>query len=289
VLRASGAWAWGAVALVLSVVAGCEGDPPARAISRPAGAAPSPAPVAHSTPAPVPPGKQGPPFILSMGNGVQMEFISIPTGSFTFGDGSNGIPRRTVTFDRPYYMAKTEVTQQQWSAVISVNPSAVKGPTLPVHRLSWGDCQDLVRKMNFKYSQSGMRFDIPGEAQWEYACRAGMTTRLDSPDDPNKIEQYAWLASNSQYAPHAVAGRKPNAWGLCDMQGNIAEWCGDVYNTGSDSLTSEARQAGSGPWYVVRGGNYRDSSSDCTSSSRLMRRAIVPMRQDGLRLMCTPK
>ena len=240
----------------------------------------------------VPPPPQQAPFVLDMAPGVRMEFQWIPPGSFMMGDLREGIARHKVTFERPFYLAKYEVTQQQWAVLMPDNPSAIKRPDYPVHRVHREDCEAFVKAMNEKYAASGMTFALPTEAQWEYACRAGHAVRVDTPDDPSRIEQYAWLGSNSGYEPHPVGQKKPNDWGLHDMQGNVAEWCADeLFARGHlPGLPPEAlNESPDEPWYVVRGGNYRDGASACTSSARVLRRGFVPLRHDGLRLLSTPK
>lgn len=240
-----------------------------------------------------PPPKQEKPFVLQMAPGITMEFQWIPPGEAMIGDPKEGIPRHEEKFPKPFYLGKTEVTQEQWDVVMATNPSVMKAPKLPVHRVQREDWQVFLKAMNEKFSaRTGMRFSLPTEAQWEYACRAGKVVKLDTPDDPPRIPDHAWLGSNSKYEPHPVAQKKPNGWGLYDMQGNVAEWCSDVL---SASAGASLRSAASDPadsrddaLYVVRGGNYRDGPPACVSTSRLLRRATVPLRYDGLRLMCEP-
>lgn len=240
-----------------------------------------------------PPPQTEKPFHLELAPGISMEFMWIPPGTFMMGDPSEGIPRHEEKIARPFYMGKTEVTQQQWMAVMSSNPSAMKRPHFPVHRVQRADCDAFVKGMNEKYGSSGMVFALPTEAQWEYACRAGNAVKIDTPDDPERIGEYAWLGSNSQYEPHPVAQKKPNDWGLYDMQGNVAEWCSDVLSATEGRALSYPGSGGQDPtgepWYVVRGGNYRDGPSACTSTARVLRRDVVALRHDGLRLVCTPK
>lgn len=241
----------------------------------------------------VPPPKQEKPFTLDMATGVTMEFMWIPPGEFMMGDPREGILRHRETFTRPFYLGATEVTQRQWDVVMATNPSVMKAPDLPVHRAQWEDCQVFLAAMNEKYNgRVGMKFSLPTEAQWEYACRAGNVVKVDTPDDPLRIAQYAWLGSNSHYEPHPVAQKKPNDWGLYDMQGNVAEWCADVLpaSAGPPGPASPggASDSPGDSWYVVRGGNYRDGPPACTSTSRFVRRAAVPLRYDGLRLVCEP-
>jgi formylglycine-generating enzyme required for sulfatase activity len=229
-----------------------------------------------------------------MAPGVTMEFVHVPAGSFIMGDSKEGIPRHRETIAKDFYLGRTEVTQEQWKVLMAPDPSPMKRPGFPVHRVHWEDVQAYVQAMNQKYAGTGMQFALPTEAQWEYACRAGNVVKVDTPDDPARIDQYAWLGSNSQYGPHAVALKKPNDWGPHDMQGNMAEWCADILQPGPGGrvpgLPPDAPDDASGDtWHVVRGGNYRDGASACQSTSRLVRRGLVPLRHDGLRVMCAPK
>jgi formylglycine-generating enzyme required for sulfatase activity len=235
----------------------------------------------------VPPGEQtGKPFVLQMTPQIKMEFAWIPPGDYMTGlaDGSNGLPRKKASFDKPFYIAIYEVTQEQWKAVMGGNPSLIRGDKYPVERVSWTAAQEFIRKMNEKYGSSGMKFDLPTEAQWEYCCRGGRMMKLNSGDDPNRIDEYAWMGSNSTMnggpSLHPVGQKKANDWGLYDMQGNVAEWCRD--------LVSGEGASGDEEMHAVRGGNYHGGVSECLSTSRVPRRDDVKLRADGLRLMCSP-
>jgi formylglycine-generating enzyme required for sulfatase activity len=232
----------------------------------------------------IPPGEQtGKPFVLEMAPQVKMEFAWIPPGEFMMGtaDGSNGLPRKKVSFDKPFYMGIYEVTQEQWKAVMDGNPSLIVGDKYPVEKVNWGPAQEFVRKMNQKYASSGKTFDLPTEAQWEYCSRGGRMIILNTGDDPSRIDEYAWMGGNSAMnggpSLHPVGQKKPNDWGLYDMHGNIAEWCKDpVVGEGGDEM------------HAVRGGNYHSGVKECLSTSRVPRRDDVNLRADGLRLTCTP-
>jgi formylglycine-generating enzyme required for sulfatase activity len=274
--------------VLLAPLGGCSDEGPAEDAGKTAAATARPAEAEPPDPAPV---KQEPPWTLAMAPGVSMEFAWIPPGAFFMASADEGASRRKIRFLKPFYLGRTEVTQEQWSVVMPDNPSAVKGPKYPVQRVEWADCQALVAAMNAKYGGGGLQFALPTEAQWEYACRARTPGQLESSDDLDLIERYAWLSSNSHYEPHPVGRKTANAWGLFDMQGNVAEWCLHEIRPGSNA--DEPRRAAQAvgdssdaPVYVVRGGNYRDGASACTSTSRLLRRAVVPMRQDGVRLLC---
>jgi formylglycine-generating enzyme required for sulfatase activity len=170
---------------------------------------------------------------VDLGGGVEMEFVLIPTGEFVMGDdrGADGEkPAHKVKITQPFYLGKYEVTQEQWEAVMGHNPSQFKGPNNPVERVSWHDCQTFLAKLNEKLGADGGEFSLPTEAQWEYACRAGTTTQYSFGDDFSGIGDYAWCGGNSEGMPHPVGQKKPNAWGLHDMHGNVLEFCADWFS-----------------------------------------------------------
>ena len=201
----------------------------------------------------------------------------IPAGSFKM-QGST-----TTTLTKPFYIGVFEVTQKQWELVMGSNPcsstSYGKGNTYPVHYVSYNmvrgssngaqwpssssvDADSFIGRLQ---ARTGLNFDLPTEAQWEYACRAGTTTTYSYGDSANG--NYMWYTDNSSSSTHPVGSKLPNPWGLYDMHGNVWEWCLDWYGTlayGTDPLGSS-----SGSCRVSRGGSWGNSASDCTSSYRL--------------------
>ncbi|MBC8875908.1 MAG: formylglycine-generating enzyme family protein [Planctomycetes bacterium] len=187
-----------------------------------------------------PTAKQSPAGVAQAGNahkrlqielaaGVRMELVLIPAGQFTMGDDEGADwakPLHRVAITKPFYLGKHEVTQEQWEAVMGGNPSHFKGPKHPVDSVSWDDCKVFVTKLNSKFPVGGVTFILPTEAQWEYACRAGAATAFSFGDDADKLEEYAWW-DTPMITTHPVGQKKPNAWGLYDMHGNVAEWCSD--------------------------------------------------------------
>ena len=209
------------------------------------------------------PGKtEGPPkgLTVDLGGGVKMEFVLIPAGSFMMGD-EKGMdwekPVHKVTITKPFYLGKYEVTQEQWQAVMGSNPSRFKGPKNPVERVSWDDCQAFLAKLNEKFRSGGAKFGLPTEAQWEFACRAGTTTQYSFGEDPAKLGDYAWWAENAKDTTHPVGQKKPNAWGLYDMHGNVWEWCADRWDANYYAKSPANDPVGPDPGMdrVLRGGS----------------------------------
>ena len=227
-----------------------------------------------------------------LGGGVKLEMILIRPGSFMMGSDkgdSDEKPAHKVKITNPFYLGKFEVTQAQYQAVMGSNPSNFKGEgNLPVEMVSWDDCQGFLKKLNEK--MPGKEFRLPTEAEWEFACRAGSTTEYCFGDDESILEQYAWYSNNSNSKTHPVGGKKPNAWGLYDMYGNVWEWCNDYYGDkyyesspaedpkGADSSDVRVLRGGSGstfvPWY-------------CRSATRSGDVPTVRTVDNGFRVSCS--
>ena len=193
-------------------------------------------------------------FTEDLGNGVTLDMVYIPAGSFMMGTDDaeiarlckeyaisknwfkNEVPQHRVTLNA-FYMAKYPITQAQYQAIMGSNPShfsnAKNAPLskggwgdYPVEEVSWDMAQQFCQKLSQK---TGKKYKLPSEAQWEYACRAGSTTKYYFGDDDNQLGDYAWYDDNSNCQTHAVGEKKPNQWGLYDMLGNVPEWCEDDY------------------------------------------------------------
>ena len=206
---------------------------------------------------------------IDLGGGVQMELVFVRPGSFMMGSdagSSDEKPVHKVTLAKPFYLGKFEVTQEQWQAVMGSNPSNFKGPKLPVENVSWNDCQSFLTKLQEK---TGRKFALPTEAQWEYACRAGTTTRYSFGDSDASLAEYGWFSSNSGSTTHPVGERKPNPWGLYDMHGNVWEWCADWFASSYPSGdATDPQGALSGSSRVLRGGAWIGSAVALRSSFR---------------------
>jgi formylglycine-generating enzyme required for sulfatase activity len=200
--------------------------------------------------------------------GVELTMVWCPPGTFTMWD-------QQVTLTKGFWIGKTEVTQAQWKSVMGNNPSDFTGDdNLPVDQVSWNDCQELCDKLGLQ---------LPTEAQWEYACRAGSTGPYAG---SGNLDEMGWYERNSGGKTHPVGTKQPNAWGLYDMHGNMLEWCEDWYsNRYSSGAVKDPRGPSSGKHRVVRGGGCRYDAAGCTSSSRLAGRP--ESRGIGFRLVRT--
>jgi formylglycine-generating enzyme required for sulfatase activity len=172
---------------------------------------------------------------------------------------SDASPRRRVTLTQPFYLGQYEVTQEQWEKVMGSNPSHCQGAKRPVDTVSWNACQEFLAKLQ---KRTGRKLALPTEAQWEYACRAGTSTPWSFGDSDATMGDYAWSDSNSGHTTHAVGEKKPNAWGLYDMHGNVAEWCADWYVKHAYSRGDATDPSGpaSGDSRIARGGAWGDDS-----------------------------
>jgi len=186
---------------------------------------------------------------LDLGGGVTMKMVLIPAGKFTTGAGEYG---REVTISKPFYMGVTEVTQEQYQAVMSKNPSWSKGATNPVDGVSWNDATEFCKKLSEKTHQT---VRLPTAAEWEYACRAGTQTAFSFGDDPAELGDYAWWDGNSAKTTHPVGQKKPNAWGLYDIHGNVLEWCVDWFGEDPKGPVTDPSGPATGTLRVQRGGS----------------------------------
>ena len=227
---------------------------------------------------------------FDLGNEVILELVLIPAGEFLMGSPAaddnveaDEKPQHRVRITRPFYLGKYLVTQEQWQAVMGKNPSHFQGPKNPVEMVGWDDCQQFLDKLNGQIGGPGRKFVLPTEAQWEYACRAGSTAKFSFGDDESMFGEYAWYEKNADGQTHPVGGKKPNAWGLYDMHGNVCEWCQDWYDSGyyAKSPVDDPRGPDIGQYRVDRGGSWLRPASGCRSAIRMR---VTANRFDGLGL-----
>ena len=242
-------------------------------------------------------------------SGVQLKMIMVKAGRFQMGSPKEEWGRQYdnetqhwVMLTKDYWLGETEVTQGQWKAVMGGNPSRFqKGDNYPVEVVSWDDAMKFCEKLNVKYEgklPSGYKFSLPTEAQWEYACRAGMTTALNNgrnitSEDGRSyyLDEVGWYEGNSEGSTHPVAQKKPNAWGFYDMHGNVLEWCSDWYDDcyGCDGKDATDPQGPADGWYrVLRGESWDSCVRLCRSAIRYPELSSRRYDALGVRLALVP-
>ena len=248
-------------------------------------------------------------------NWILLEMKPITAGTFIMGSPVEELGRENdeiqhqVTLTQDFYMGKYEVTQEQYFSVMGTNPSHYNGlgydvmPTTtasaPVQNVSWdsitAESNGFLTRLNAQmsnYLPAGYHFDLPTEAQWEYACRAGTTSALNNGKElssvtelcPN-LDEVAWYNKNSNH-PRKVGLKQPNAWGLYDMHGNVWEWCKDKY--GDYPATDVIDQVGVGSLGIIRGGSFFQIPERARSSERYTRPTSGPAGDIGFRLVIVP-
>jgi formylglycine-generating enzyme required for sulfatase activity len=179
-----------------------------------------------------------------LGDSVSIKFILIPAGRFMMGSPGS---QHEVTIAKPYYMAVYKVTQAQYAQVMGHNPSTYKGKDYPVCDVTWKDAVDFCQKAS---QMTGKSIHLSSEAQWENACRAGANTKFFWGDDERKLGDYCWYRENVGGRMHAVGLKKPNAFGLYDINGLMWETCRKGEGDASP------RQDDSADDYILRGATF---------------------------------
>jgi formylglycine-generating enzyme required for sulfatase activity len=224
-----------------------------------------------------------PPTITSKGG---IEMVLIPAGSFQMGNRrgkEDETTVHTVSVDA-FLMDKYEVTQAEYERYHLPNPSHFKGPNLPVEQVTWvqaavycnarSKAEGLQPCYNEDNAQCNFQSDgyrLPTEAEWEYACRAGIDGDYSFGNASGKLGEFAWFVDNASKKTHPVGQKKPNPWGLYDMHGNVAEWCNDVYDKDyyQNSPMANPRGPADGSQYLLRGGSWKSPAEALRSSYRL--------------------
>lgn len=233
----------------------------------------------------------------------RIEMATCSAGSFKMGSPLDEDARyknefqHKVTFTKPYQISKYEITQAQYLAIMGENPSYFKFENNPVENVSWEEAKSFCDKLNEKYKSklpSGYRFDLPTEAQWEYACRAGTETQLNSGKNlttrtgkcPN-LEEVSWYYENSDKKTHPVGMKKANAWGIYDMHGNVWEWVRDWYGKYSDEETIDPTGPEKSTKRVFRGASWGDYAMYHRSARRIIIDPYYRFIDLGFRIVLT--
>jgi len=257
---------------------------------------------------------------ISLPGGVSLVLVRVPAGSFMMGCPAdergvigNELPRHNVTFASDFYMGKYELTQAQWLALMGSWPDwpptadAGLGDNYPAYNLTWNDAQDFVAALNAHITataQGSATMRLPSEAEWEYACRAGTTTRFFFGDSlecadtsencaagvmPGDRIDYLWYAgNNSPNTAKAVGEKLPNGFGLYDMSGNVTEWVYDDWRYGYTGAPTDGQawtDSPRGPYRVMRGGTYHIDISGCRSGSRWTGEVTLRYNNVGFRVV----
>lgn len=241
-------------------------------------------------------------------NSIGMEFIKVPAGEFMMGSDRyiSETPFHKVKISKQLYFGKYPVTQAEWIAVMGVNPSHFKNDRNPVENVSWNDVQQFIRKLNSKEGTD--KYRLPSESEWEYACRAGTTTKYSFGDEASKLCEHAWYNGYETFeessknldqiyengSTHPVGMKIPNPWGLYDMHGNVWEWVQDTWhdtyegapvngnaweketnpqsetmdNCTSDQYGPDSNKVDYSSYRGIRGGGWGRFSRCCESSNR---------------------
>jgi sulfatase modifying factor 1 len=227
-------------------------------------------------------------------NSVGMKFVWIEPGTFVMGspqkekDRFDNEVQHQVKLTRGFYMGVTPVTQDQWYAVISpvytspveefdlANPSTfVSGKNLPVETVCWDDCQIFIKHLRAK-EKDKHHYRLPTEAEWEYACRAGTTTAYNFGDSISPAQANYFVEggkgnskkSGPRKSTTSVGSYPPNAWGLFDMHGNVAQWCQDRFSNYPQQSVVDPQGPDKRGACVLRGGSWEDSAARCRSAFR---------------------
>jgi formylglycine-generating enzyme required for sulfatase activity len=204
-----------------------------------------------------------------------MEFVLIPAGKFMMGSPSDEKdrydkegPAHEVTIKNPFYLGKYPVTQKQWENIMGSNPSRFKGDYLSVENVSWEDVHKFIKKL--AEIEGTDKYRLLSEAEWEYACRAGTTTRFCFGDNESELGNYGWYNENSGSKTHPVGQKQPNPFGLYDMHGNVWEWVQDRWHDNYKGAPSDgsAWEDGDSSDRVLRGGCWYHFARDCRSAFR---------------------
>jgi formylglycine-generating enzyme required for sulfatase activity len=194
-------------------------------------------------------------------------------------------PIHSVTLSG-FYIGKQEVTQAQWKALMSNNPSRFKGNSLPVENVSWDDVQMFIERLN---AITGKRYRLPTEAEWEYAARGGNKAKKTKYAGDASVKSVAWMIDNSDRKTHPVGTKQPNELGIYDMSGNVCEWCHDWYSAYSTAVQKNPKGASSGSHRVNRGGSWSSGAHHCRVANRLDNSHKFHDNSLGFRLACTSK
>ncbi len=223
------------------------------------------------------------PEIIKTKTGIEM--VAIPGGWFEMGSKGGSPDELPVhrVWVSPFWMDRYEVVQEQFRIYEISDPSHFKNPKNPLEQINWTDAalycneRSLAEGLEPCYDEETWQcnfqangYRLPTEAEWEYACRAGTSTKYSFGNDVRKLKAYARFVESASEKTHPVGQKKPNPWGLYDMHGNVAEWCNDFYSESfyKQSPGKDPKGPAKGKERVIRGGAWNSSADSCRSAYR---------------------
>ncbi|MFA7003964.1 MAG: formylglycine-generating enzyme family protein [Verrucomicrobiia bacterium] len=242
----------------------------------------------------------GQPLAVDLGKGVKLEMVWVAPGEFDMGatnDGDDAKPVHHVKLTKGFWMGKYEVTQEQYEAVTGRNPSGYKGARNPVENVNWSDAVAFATKLNgMGILPAGAACRLPTEAEWEYACRAGSTTRFYNGNGEVELARIAWYGAsrvllyggNAGKNPHTVGEKEPNKFGIYDMIGNVWEWCSDWYGPYHGGGAVDPTGPATGSKRVRRGGAFPNAQGFLGSAPRGASAPLDKVSAFGFRVVCSP-
>lgn len=232
-------------------------------------------------------------------NSIGMEFVYIEPGSFIMGTPEDELGhdftenQHIVTIEKGFFIQTTEVTQGQWMMIMGNNPSYFIncGENCPVESVSFVEVQEFIQRLNEK--EDTVRYRLPTEAEWEYACRAGKDTPFNNggvltdrvAGKNASLDKIAWYYFNSRKGTHPVGLKEPNQWGIYDMHGNVWEWCEDWFVRYPFQERSSLRGTLNGWTKVKRGGSWREGPLFCRAGYRSASRPEYKDSDIGFRVV----
>jgi formylglycine-generating enzyme required for sulfatase activity len=240
-------------------------------------------------------------LLIDIPDGQQLTLVVIPPDSFAMGsppaeeNRSSEEALHTVRLSRPFYLCRTELTLAQYKALTGGYPSGIGGeeirPELPATNLNYRDIADELLSRLQAFAPEGYAFRLPTEAEWEYACRAGTHTPYYAGVATQALSGAGWHSLNADGRINPVGKKTPNAFGLYDMHGNVAEWCADSYGVGYylSSPEEDPRNTEESVYRVVRGGSYANLPEHCRSAYRSYAHVNNRYPFLGVRFALSPK
>lgn len=241
-------------------------------------------------------------YIEDLGDGIKLEMVEIPIGTFSMGSAesadvyndiyNNEWPQHQVNISS-FYIGKYEVTQAQYQMIMGNNPSKFKGSNLPVENVTWNDAVEFCKKLSTKTDKT---YRLPSEAEWEYSCRAGTTTAFSFGENINtnianyrEKDLYGQPIKEKNREKTTIVGSLgiANAFGLYDMQGNVWEWCQDIYQNNYDGAPTNgiAWEQTTNDRRVLRGGSWAYSIDYCRCTNRVRNKQTHHDDYDGFRVV----